>query len=419
VPWTTASQPTGVAAGDYLATLTVTSQMSGPVTGEIDLYINGTGQPQRAGTFQVPTSATQVTAQVRTTGPTDVISVTAFGTATIGTVSLTPASWGYVVRGTNITTPTSSNVVFHGVNSSDSMKLPVDIQVLNQQTKANIVRVPVTECEWMPYFTAAYQPTYRQQVINTVNAVLANGDTAIVDLQHSCHDDPKSVAVPASSTMTGPDTHALAFWTDVATLFQGDSNVMFELFNEPKMGAKDVEPDGHTGAQTWHDGGVLSAGGWTWTAPGMQELYDAVRATGANNVVLVDGTAWSSNLVVVEQNPIIGTNIAYAYHAYAPQGTNPAVCPPTLNSVVWPVIDPNGNFREAGIATEFGTTAQDITGLPTGSQYLASCVSWFAAHSNANWIVWGWYPRALDTYGILYAYPLTPTTRTQPILNGL
>ena len=59
----------------------------------------------------------------------------------------------------------------------------------------------------------------------------------------------------------------------------------------------DVGADGRTGIQQWRDGGRLTAGGMTWTAPGMQTLYDTVRAAGANNVVLVDGTGWAANLL--------------------------------------------------------------------------------------------------------------------------
>jgi hypothetical protein len=397
--------------------VTVTASGSTPVAGEIDDLVGGTGLPQRLANFHAAPTGTTITAEVRTTGPTDVIKVTTAGPAQVAPIVLTAANYGYVIRGTNFTASNSPNVTFHGVNSNDLMKIPTDISDLYAWTKANIVRIPVSECEWMPYFTLAYSPNYRQQIINAVAAATAHGGTAILSLQHSCHDDPKSPAAPNATTMTGPDTHAIAFWSDAATLFANNPSVMFELFNEPKMNATTIEPDGHTGLQTWRDGGVMSAGSWTWTAPGMQELYNAVRATGATNVVLIDGTAWSSNLLPAEAAPIDGTNIAYAYHAYAPAGTDPSACPATLDKVVAPVMDPNGAYREAAIATEFGTTAQDTVVAATGSAYLQSCVSWFAAH-HSSWLLWGWYPRALDSYGVLYAYPMTPGNRTQAVLSA-
>ncbi len=58
----------------------------------------------------------------------------------------------------------------------------------------------------------------------------------------------------------------------------------------------------------WMNGGT---GGWGFTVAGMQQLYNAVRATGANNLVIVGGLNYAYDLTCVKTNPLIGTNVVY------------------------------------------------------------------------------------------------------------
>ena len=402
-------------AGDYVAIVKISALGTASVGGEIDQLVGGAGTPQRVANFHASSAGTVVTALVRVTGPSDVFRAVTWGPSTVGSFSFTRTSLNDVVRGTKLTTPTNADVILHGVNGNDLMTIPTDISTLYSWTNARVVRVLVNECQWLPYFKNAYSPAYRQQVISTVAAATASGGTAILDLHYACHDDPAAPVMLPYTSQIGPDTHSVAFWADAASLFGNNPSVMFELFNEPKMGRLDIEPDGHTGAQTWRDGGQLQAGTATWYSPGMQALYDTVRASGANNLVLIDGTGWASNLLTAGTNPVDGTNIAYAFHAYAPAGTDPSVYPANLDRSVAPVIDPNGRYREAGFATEFGTNAQDTPAAATGSSYLASTIAWLDAH-HVGWAVYGWYPRTIDSYGLLTWWPLWGTSRTQPVL---
>jgi hypothetical protein len=143
----------------------------------------------------------------------------------------------------------------------------------------------------------------------------------------------------------------------------------------------------------------------------MQALYAAVRAAGANNVVLVDGTNWAANLLPASTNPVDGTNIAYAFHAYTWQGEAPSSYPAHLDVTVGPVISPTGRYREAGIATEFGTTLQDTASAKLGSAFYTSTANWIAGQKAIGWTVWGWYPTGYDSYSLLYWWPLSPNTK--------
>jgi len=97
--------------------------------------------------------------------------------------------------------------------------------------------------------------------------------------------------------------HAAAFWTSVATQFKSNPAVIFELFNEPFLDATALV--GHTPWPDLLNGGtvtkVLYGGGsgvkdLTWSTAGMQPMLDAVRATGATNVVLTATLQWSQQM---------------------------------------------------------------------------------------------------------------------------
>jgi len=113
---------------------------------------------------------------------------------------------------------------------------------------------------------------------------------------------------------------------------------MFELFNEPYLhptsaGGDGVFPDGQNWNQAIRDGGIsaqyyrslnnVTSGSqvnvsYTWTIVGYQQALEAVRATGATNVVIMGGqgydndeTWWSTN---APSDPL--NQIVLNYHAY-------------------------------------------------------------------------------------------------------
>ena len=99
------------------------------------------------------------------------------------------------------------------------------------------------------------------------------------------------------------DDNSLTFWSEVATRYKGDGRVLFELYNEPHDVSWGV----------WKSGGDDGVG---WHAAGMQQLHDAVRAAGAENLVIVGGLNWAFDLSGVPRSRISGHNIVYATHPY-------------------------------------------------------------------------------------------------------
>ena len=112
--------------------------------------------------------------------------------------------------------------------------------------------------------------------------------------------------------------HAIDFWTSVATTFKNDPMVIFDLFNEPILNANDRfgnAPIADNAAWAcWRNGCSVAKG----QVAGMQQMLNAVRATGAQQVVVAGGIEWSHNLDVwLQFKPDDPTgNLMAAFHVY-------------------------------------------------------------------------------------------------------
>ncbi|MCX5394467.1 cellulase family glycosylhydrolase [Streptomyces sp. NBC_00094] len=188
--------------------------------------------------------------------------------------------------------------------------------------KANTVRIPLNEECWLGLdnIKPEYRGTnYINAVKDLVTKVLAHGMTPVVELHWThgqytgnsagCADVHASCQKPMPGAQYTP-----AFWTSVANTFKNDKRVVFDLFNEPY-------PDRATSTATqawscWRDGGTCPGIGYE--VAGMQDLVDAVRATGAKNLVLVPGIAYSNDLsqwLTYKPTDPAG-NLAAAWHVY-------------------------------------------------------------------------------------------------------
>lgn len=173
-------------------------------------------------------------------------------------------------------------------------------------TGANVVRLSLNQNFWIsggPSYVAGYKTTIQ----NLVTLAKAKGMSVILDLHWS---NQGSLANTAAQQVMA-DSYSIQFWQEVATAYKNDPEVLFELYNEPH----DVT------CSAWRDGGT---GAWGFTVAGMQQLYDAVRGTGANNLVIVGGLDYAYDLTCVKTYPLTGTGIIYNTHPYFnfnPKGT--------------------------------------------------------------------------------------------------
>jgi hypothetical protein len=204
----------------------------------------------------------------------------------------------------------------------------------------NIVRIPLNEASWLgatcvdavgafggpPGSRRKADPgdNYQAAVKTAVSSAGAQGLLVILDL----HWTAPGPWCPMAQNAQADEDHSVAFWHQLATTFRDNLGVVFELFNEPFS-------DGLTGGQEpWRvlrDGGRFTrfaTGGkpgtmaYEWTAAGMQQLLDTIRATGAVNVVLAPGLDYTSDLSrwaeFALQDP--QHQLGVAWHAYPKYG---------------------------------------------------------------------------------------------------
>ncbi len=136
------------------------------------------------------------------------------------------------------------------------------------------------------------------------------GMVAILDLHWTA-----PAGFPATGQQAMPDeSNAYDFWKSVAQSFNSHDRVIFELFNEPFP--DNGNWNSQAGWQCLRDGGYCP--GFSFWAAGMQVIVSIVRETGAKNIILVGGLAWSNSLAQwLEYMPYDPEkNIGASWHSY-------------------------------------------------------------------------------------------------------
>lgn len=177
--------------------------------------------------------------------------------------------------------------------------------------KANVVRLPLKSAFWFGEGGKHHTQkdggeSYRALVDESVASANGRGCYVVLDLHEYKAPTPK---------------HA-AFWTDAAARYANRPGVLFDLLNEPHG----------ISWQEWRDGGELAGAKREGVVDenaeakevqasiGMQALVDAVRATGAKNVVIAGGLDWAYDLSGILDGFALedkgGHGIVYASHVY-------------------------------------------------------------------------------------------------------
>ncbi|MCX4766227.1 cellulase family glycosylhydrolase [Streptomyces sp. NBC_01275] len=264
----------------------------------------------------------------------------------------------------------------------------------------NTVRIPLNEECWLGLsnINSAYGgANYINAVKDLVARVEAHGMTPIVELHWTYGQYTGNSAgcsdVHASCQKPMPDMqYTPSFWTGVANTFKSDQTVVFDLFNEPY-------PDRATSTTTqawqcWRDGGTCPGIGYE--VAGMQDLVDSVRATGAKNVVLAGGLAYSNDLGQwLTYKPTDPTgNLAAAYHVY-----NFNTC---ANESCW-------NSTLAPVAAQVPLVAGEIGENTCSHGFVDQVMKWFDDRG-LSYLGWTW--NAWDCSSgpsLISAYDGTPT----------
>jgi hypothetical protein len=105
----------------------------------------------------------------------------------------------------------------------------------------------------------------------------------------------------------------ITFWKALAAnpSIGGADNVMFEICNEP------IAIETSFGANDWGSGNNAH---WAALTNFMQPIVDAIRSTGADNIVWIPGLGWQGEYQGFPTYPLTGTNLGYAAHVYPAYG---------------------------------------------------------------------------------------------------
>jgi endoglucanase len=105
----------------------------------------------------------------------------------------------------------------------------------------------------------------------------------------------------------------ITYWQTLANNpgIKSVDNIMFEICNEP------VAIETSFGANNWGSG---SSGYWTALKNFMQPVVNAIRNTGADNIIWVPSLGWEGECQGFASASVTGSNVAYAGHFYPAYG---------------------------------------------------------------------------------------------------
>jgi hypothetical protein len=166
---------------------------------------------------------------------------------------------------------------------------------------ANTIRFQVSQ-RGLDFTDPLYSDAYLGRVVAAVALARAHGLAVILSVQ-----DQQGFG--GGTRHPQPSDATIRDWQALASRFNADPDVMYEMFNEPQNQA---DPAGWS---VWRDGGPPE-GNQGVPAVGHQNVLDAIRATGAHNVVLADGAQYAQLLTGLPPlyDPL--GQIAYAVHPY-------------------------------------------------------------------------------------------------------
>ncbi|HUN36770.1 MAG TPA: cellulase family glycosylhydrolase [Trebonia sp.] len=366
------------------------------------------------------------------------VTITADSSST-GAATFTASATGYTSGSFTVTevTPTTSaapqlhvsgnklldaggnQVVLHGVDRSgteyacvqgngifDGPNDQASITAMKSWGPVNAVRVPLNEACWNAesYVNSAYAGTnYINAIKAYVSLLNSNGIVAILDL----HWTDGSYTGPSAGSCTSsevseafcqkpmPDAaEAIPFWTSVANTFKGNNAVIFDLFNEPFASRADNN-NTTEGWQCWETGSPCT--GISYPVAGMQQMVNAVRSTGASNVLMLGGEEYSNDLTDwLQYEPTDPDhNLVASWHSYNFNTCSTQSC--------W-------TSQVAPVAASVPVVAGEIGENDCAGTYITPLTTWLESEG-ISFLAWAWNAdfACSSGPGLITDYTGTPT----------
>jgi Tol biopolymer transport system component len=260
----------------------------------------------------------------------------------------------------------------------DSVKIAID------DWRANLIRLPLAQDRW--FGKAPEQKDdgreYRALVKKIVDLCANRGCYVILDLHWS---DACEWGKQIGQHVM-PDQNSLEFWTSCASAYKNHPGVIFDLYNEPHDVSWEI----------WLHGGQVTEKATprnpqrAFQAVGMQTLLEAVRATGAKNLVIAGGLDWSYDMSGFlgkhRLSDPAGNGVIYANHTY----------PLKRDSVGrWISKMERAATEVPIIVSEFGAESRGVRPAsgPSAEEWVRQVLQALEDHDWA-WTAWDLHPRA-------------------------
>lgn len=246
------------------------------------------------------------------------------------------------------------------------------------------VRVPLNQQCWFddrPDVAFGSGEQYRAAVRAWVEQLTDAGLVVILDLHWSAPDPSL-----ADGLRPVPDADSPAFWSTVAADYRKHQGVLFDLFNEPHSR---YDPENERYAfeldwACWAVGGcspplendvTFPLSGQTYAAVGMSDLVAAVRATGANQPLLLSGIDYANDLRGWLDAAPDDDQLIASLHAYPGNRCADESC--------W-------NDEVAPLATQVPVIMAEFGQSDGGDDHLRRAFTW-AADNLSGALAWAWW----------------------------
>jgi len=270
-------------------------------------------------------------------------------------------------------------------------------RVAIEDWKANTIRLPLKDTYWFGHGKDQDDngKAYRELVDAVISFAAGRGAYVVLDLH--CYRAPRR--------------EHIAFWQDVASRYKNHPTVLFDLLNEPHGISWDV----------WRNGGFVSerkAGAdednfltddekikakLGFRSPGMQKMVEAVRATGAHNVIVAGGLDYAYDLSGILKGYALtdttGNGIMYSSHIY-----------PWKHDWQGNVLDAAAHYPirvgEVGADVKKMPFETDATFVPP-STWVPDILGLIQKY-HLNWTGWSFHPKAGPRLVLDWQYTPTP-----------
>ncbi len=247
------------------------------------------------------------------------------------------------ISGNRIIDSTGSTVFLQGVVMSGEYQCPPSATYSSTRIaqakawKSNALKITVNPAFWLSGYGSCTASQYQAFIKNVVATARSDGMYVIVAAYQWANTPQDGMDMPTSTTD--------AFWKSSAPVWASDTGVLYETFNEPHNVTNSV----------WLNGDA------TQGYIGQQQLANDIRATGSQNIIIVDSLNWGG--MIGEMLPayaLTGSNIAYAEHLWTNGGN--------LQSANWPANWETAAATYPIVGTEFGDNSSNcayLSWLPT------------------------------------------------------